>query len=554
MIGVNQLLYVLYDKSIDLNASSSISAWHNIVVSDDNLAWIDNGTAKNGTAYDLMEAIYLTDAKGEVQKMMRIIRDDENGDAQTLLDTDSLDSSEAKFPLERLPTKLREMAEGIMEMEGVPAVMAACAVMGAASASLGNGIEIESKADKTAYGNLFFLLDAPSGVGKSGTSERAARPLREFEKANNVKRQQQRKQLAAEIKKQERTLNTVDDDEGVGQIELDRLREELEQLKRPNCFIVGDTTTEKLASICADNGGATASFSGEARGIVQVLSGRYDKGSVNDSFYLSAFSVEPFRQERIGREGVLVDRPCLSVMWMVQPDVYGKMWSTESFFEGGLLPRFLCCRTNAEVVECSDERKVFPQKTQLAYNQVITDLLATYNGNRDQPFRVVVSQPARKIITQYANRIVARRKAKEFSDKGEPFASRWAELTWKLALVFHAVEYGSEAHLHEVTAETALSALAVVSWFSVQQINQIEEYEMNQLGMAEPKILAIASRVKKITPRMVAKAGIVKSSSVARDLMKKLEEEGLLVSDTSYGGRGRPTRHYSLPPNNSGRK
>lgn len=547
-IGVCQLIALLMDAPVAFSATA-ISAWHNLTFAEDNQTWTDNGTGQTGTAYDLMETVYGHSCATEIQNLMNRIRDLDESEARALSPDGEWGAlPDVEFPLERLPAKLRHMAEAIKAMEGVPSVMAASAVIGATSASLGSGIAIQSKNDKTACGNLFFLLDAPSGAGKSGTSERAVRPVREFEKDLILKRSQRIQQLTAELAAKERACSAqpmgVSGDEAASEIE--HIRVQLEESKQPCNVLVADTTTEKLASICAGNGGAVASFSGEARGIVQVLAGRYDKGSPNDSFYLSAFSGEPFRQERLGRASCLVERPCLSVMWMVQPDVYNKMWTTESFFEGGLLPRFLCCRTNAEIQECSDERKVFPGDVQETYHQLLTELLETYRSREGEAVEAVVSGPARKIIIGYANQIVRRRKAKEFSDKAECFASRWAELTWKMALVFHAAEHGRNAHLEEVHAETAMSALAVVSWFACQQVNQLLQFEQSELEAAEPKIMELASKVGRITARSVAKAGIVRTSVIARSLLAELEEQGLLVSALSHG-KGRPTRHYSRP-------
>lgn len=544
MVGVKQLFISFID--ILSPEPEGISAWGNIEISEDNRGWNDRISELSGTAFKLAE-IALGDRLKTVMKCVSNM----HADQAALHAPDCPDAffklHECDFPLDRLPPSLQDMANAIVKMEGVPSVMAASALMGAVSASLGNGLVIESKTDKTAYGNLFILLDAPSGVGKSGTSDRASQPIRLFEQNHQLKLAPREKFLIAEIAKMEKDQEAAENSpDSVGNLE--KLRRELSKTQACKQVLVGDATTEKLAMISAANGGALASFSGEARGIIQVLSGRYQDGNANDSFYLSAYTGEPFKQDRVGRAAVSVDRPCLSVMWMVQPDAFDKLWSAQSFSSGGLLPRFLSCRTHAQIQHCSVERKVFPPQVSTVYQQVITDLLTAYRCNLDEPHIVKASAEARHIIVSYANRIADRRNAGEFSDNGDSFAARWAEQTWKVALVFHAVEHGNVAHRNEVSEKTALAALAVVSWFALQQIHLLNERDDAAEGVLEEKVLVQVNRLGRATASMIVKSGIVKKAAHAKTILERLQTQGMLESEAKYGS-GRPTRYYFRPPN-----
>lgn len=544
LLGVHQLL-VIFINILDPEPNG-ISAWSNIIISEDNRSWIDSLTGESGAAFSLAEKA-LGEGVATVMKKLSKLSADEAALCNPASREVIFKPHEYKFPLDCFPYALRRMAEAIVEMEGVPSVMAASALMGAVSASLGNGIVIESKTDKTAYGNLFILLDAPSGVGKSGSSDRASQPIRSFEQDHQLKTASRERFLIAEIAKMEKDQKATEDSpHSVSSVE--NLRRELSKIQACKQVLVGDATTEKLAMISAENGGAVASFSGEARGIIQVLAGRYQDGIANDSFYLSGYSGEPFRQDRVGRAGVAIDRPCLSVMWMVQPDVFGKLWAAQSFSSGGLLPRFLSCRTQAKVQHCSVERKVFPPHVSTAYHQVITDLLTAYRCNLDDPHVVKASADARRVIVSYSNKIADRRNAGEFSENGDSFAARWAEQTWKVALVFHAAEHGKVAHSKEVSEKTALAALAVVSWFALQQIHLLDERDAAAKDALVEKVLVHVGRLGRVTASTVVKSGIVKTTLHAKEILDGLQAQGLLESEAKYGA-GRPTRYYFRPSN-----
>ena len=316
---------------------------------------------------------------------------------------------------------------------------------------------------------------------------------------------------------------------------------------RTACIVSGEVTSERLAQLMAENCGTMASLTGEARGLVQVLSGRYADGQANDGLYLSAFVVdEPYRRQRVTSGDTSIDRPCLAIGWLVQPDAFREMWSKESFVTGGLLPRFLSCRTRAPMQRVEIERKSFPQGLATWYHETLCGLLAAYRMNAGGLLVAKATTEARRIIIEYTNRTADRSAAGWFSTKGAPFAARWGEIAWKLALVFHAADHGAKAHTVEVSADTARCAVALVSWFALQQLNLLGETEEAEAADQSMKLLNFVIKWKRVTARMVAKAGICDTSEEAVALLGDLVKQGLLES-RDHVGRGTPTRYYSQP-------
>jgi hypothetical protein len=165
---------------------------------------------------------------------------------------------------------------------------------------------------------------------------------------------------------------------------------------------------------------------------------------------------------------------------------------------------------------------------------------------------VTASLAARIVITDYANRIIERLEAGEFSSRAEGFAARWAELAWRLTLVFHAVEHGGAAHLNEVPEHTALQAVAVVSWFAVQQLELLDERESDIANEQTIKVMNLVSRHGRISASLVQKSGVCATPQEAKAVLEQLEAQGVLASQTTTG-RGRRTRYYFRPPNHGNR-
>lgn len=560
LFGVTQLISLL-QQGERLRPDKNF-AHYNLVVSEDNKSWIDNGSMMAGDAVELVAKVLNESREKAATRVTEWFEacssEDRELNAPAGLSENSDSFAETEFPVSCLPGLLEEMTCAVAEMESVPPVLATGALIGAASASLGRGIVIESKHDKFASGNLYILMEAESGSGKSGTCARAVAPIAAFERELFMQGEELRPQVTARLKtverKQQALLRACEsreagDEEAEKQFAaLEGERQTLQRKLTVPCLISGDATSERLAQLIEEHG-AISSYSGEARGIISVLAGKYDDGQISDSIYLSGFTVEEgFRQNRVSRSDIWIERPWLSIMWQVQPDMFDKFWTVRSFVEGGLLPRFLSCRTGANVQFVSAERKVFPQTLADRYDRRLRELLAHYRAHVGAPFVVKVSQRAREIIIDYTNRTAQRRKSGEFSSFEYRFASRWGEIAWKLALVFHAVEHGANAHNTDVSEANARKAVAVVSWFSLQQVELLAELNKKTCDDQTIKALNLVTKYHRLTVRLVLKHTICKTPEDARKLLTGLVDQGVLEAH-KHEGRGPATWYYCRPSN-----
>jgi len=453
------------------------------------------------------------------------------------------------FPVESLPPALASFVVAVARCERVPAALPAVCALGVASAAIGAGLEIVSASDRVTRANLFVLADAESGSGKSQVFRRIAEPIIGHQhQLHETHRQKTAHDLDSEIgllireikRTESRAARSNDPDERerlLGELKFKRARKaELEQKLTPPCAVCADVTSEKLAVLLAANRETLFSASPEARQIVDIVCGRYNSTkSTDEAIYLSGFSGDFLRVDRLGRDPLTLRRPCLSVLWLVQPDAMARLFETETLAQSGFLPRFLTCHTQAtpkKIVE--GESQAISDAVRAQWAGLIVNLLATYHA-AEKPYRVEPSPEAKRLLDDFFNAIVDRRTG-ELADVGQ-FASRYGEQAWRVALTFHAALYGRDAHNHPLDAETAQSAITVVQWFIDAQLGVLARGRRQAAEKQEQEVLELieANRQRKgrdfTDPRDLQQNHIVANADAGRALLERMEQAGLLAGE-----------------------
>lgn len=400
------------------------------------------------------------------------------------------------FPLDALPDTARNMAGEIVKAALVPDSLAAITTLGILSASIGGGILIDSGAARITPANLFFLAIAESGTGKGRAFSMAARAFQEIEAEeaahwrSNVLpgMKADLRLIEKDIKKLEKSADketqaTARDIIRMELSELEKRKAELETLiaVEPG-FSVADITKEKLAMTLAHQPGqALASLSPEGRGVIDVLMGKYGKSNNTDEdLYLSAYSREVMKVSRVGREPVHLTTPCLSVLWMIQPDKARKLTESEAVTDSGLLPRFLICDSKAEAQDEPDIPHTPHAGTLEAWGALIADLIEGTRAKGSTPAIIHAEPQARARLIAFTNASKQRtRKGGALHDIA-PFAVRWGENAWRLALVLHAAKYGREAGKRNLEEDTARRAVEIVEWFTEEQLSILAPERSNR--------------------------------------------------------------------------
>lgn len=483
-------------------------------------------------------------------------------------DDEAKDPSLAPFPTDALPHTLREFVKFMAKALRVPESLVALCALGTVSASLGKGLVLNSTVsglERFTPGNLYILVIAESGSGKSEVFKHCIRPIEEWE----VELVEKHKEIEADaeanighLKARIDALKKVSGKNAVKGESREALRKRIDETKEmeselakwekdltPPRRMVSDITTEALAQYLEQNNETGFSATAEARGMESLLTGRYSKDKNLDiDIYLKGYSGDPVRVDRVMRGRTSLEEPCLAILWLMQPDAGNRLLGNRRMHVAGLWPRTLFCDSHAE-----------PQKINLAeaqnlnspwitrYNELVRVLLESYRESPPDARKVVKLSPeARSIYVNYHDEVIERLKG-ELSDLG-PHAARFAENLLRVALVSHAAKCvpgstldGGPApapHETELSDETMNEALRIMLWFENQLFSLMQRHRREQAAEQEAEVIKLLDSKKWVTPRMLCRARIARTAALAKELLDRMTKAGTLESETQKPPEG----------------
>lgn len=488
---------------------------------------------------------------------------------------------ERPFPTDCLPPVVALMVRSVARLLCVPDALPGLNALALVAAGIGKGLVLDWRPGKAhTPANLFVILSAESGSGKSETFKLLATPFLTFERALQEHwRRQVLPQLQADLRFTEGQLKRLDrklakdnltpeDAErfrGEQQFHLAR-KVELESMLHEPQLSIQDATVEKAATVMHANAETIFSTSSDARKLADNLLGRYSKnGLADDGIYLCAFSGDDVKVDRQGREPVRLASPCLTLFWALQPDALEMLLGEDSLQQGGFLARCLIAHTHAEPQPINREPLGLADSVRDAWDGLLRSLLGAYRqppcvvpdkeAASDAPdvaktFVVAAAADAREALFTYHDEVVAQRKTGNLEDVGQ-YASRWCEQAARLALVLHAGLHGQQAHQYPLSSETATNAVSLVKWFSEQQLGLLAKGRRARAAEVEAQVLDLleANRERKgqdyVTVRDVQRARLALTAEQARALLERLEREGILASeDARPSGGGKSARIF----------
>lgn len=406
----------------------------------------------------------------------------------------------APFPTSSLPPAARDMAQAVATAKGIPEAMAGAVALGILSAALGAGLRIRTHCGDTG-GNLYILIGTATGNGKDQVLEPLSKPLRDCEGELVAKFHQE---IAPKLKANKSSLEAkrkkfTGSSEESRQEDLASINRDLEaverDLERVPGFILNDTTGEALAfAMKGQPGNAVASITSEGRRTFSLLAGHYTNGDGDEAFYCASYSGSPWTVSRITRESFTLPTPTLALTWLLQPDALHEALARPELIESGFLPRCLMFDSLAEPQPIpSGGFPKIPEPVTGAWDGLIASLVEEYRQVGDDPRTVDMGRDPLALLIEEENRNrTGRRSDGELSDVAG-FAARWTENTYRVALLLHAAEHGSNAHAHPVTLATAEAARAIVQWFSERQLAMIEPVRTRKKHEADERLLGILS-------------------------------------------------------------
>lgn len=390
------------------------------------------------------------------------------------------------FPWFNLPPVCLAMAGHITMSTLVPISLAASAIIGVISAALGSGLEVESGGDRRTRGNLFILPIAQTGTGKDESLKFAAKPLFQVEHQaqsqwdQNILPGLKTRTLIAQ--KQIKTLEKAATGKGEDNAkELEAAFREVDlaenDLNSRPVFCTTDATREAIVACLGTQAGESlAVITAEGRGAVSNILGRYTKGNASDEdLYCACHSGTPINQQRRTKESINLARPCLTMLVMVQPDVWKSLSAMDNLRESGLLPRFLFFDAKAESDPLPLKPHCIPADVSDEYTELIRSLCEAYRLHKGDAHCIKCPEEAYGVLWAFDNECRARRRTGGDMNDIAGFVARWAEQAWRISVVLHAMEHGGDAHNHPLSVETAKYAITLTRWFVQEQLGLLNE-------------------------------------------------------------------------------
>lgn len=339
------------------------------------------------------------------------------------------------FPLEALPSPLREQVEQIAAVYQVPIEVPALGSLVVAGLACGPRHEVEVKMGLKSRANLYVIGFLPSGLRKSSIFPSLTQPLREFADERSAEWEVKCRQIRlwqACMASRERALATV----GLTAEGAACILAEIEVLKtkKPTGFsplLVLSNATEQYVQVrLMKTDERAAVLSADSKDELDLIRGS-SRAKGGDSIFLNAYTGEPVDLGRISRAEVALQHPALSLFLLTQDHQLQMLAAAPHLHQSGFLPRCIKLVPDDNVGErWFNASELDPQITR-NYCVAIRRVLERTFGDQE---RVVyrLTPAAEDLWVDFYNLMEARMGNELRQQRAE--AIRWADLPLRFAL------------------------------------------------------------------------------------------------------------------------
>jgi replicative DNA helicase len=471
-------------------------------------------------------------------------------------DDEDAEQKASQFPLEAFPPLFQETVQRVMERCCVEAVLPAMVLLGINSSSFGAGLQLIFYGS-VIRGNLFQLIGAKSGTGKSRVIKALQFPLIEAQALHAERFREQYRKDAVEQKivtgKIQRALKdsakgTLSDAKAQSELEALSLKEdELEdKLKHEPRLLMEDFTSEAMGILLQNSKEQMAVLSAEGGLVLANILGRYLKGDLTDDILLSkCYTGDSHMVDRVGRPSVILASPCLTLTLCTQPDLLYKAYSHDRLWCGGFLARCLSVdtRLKRQAPDLNLDTSTDIHLVLAKWTQHISSLIEAFRF-ASTPCTVLLGPRVEELAHAALLENIQLTNG-ELADV-DVFAVRWCEQTWRIALNLHVGLYGVECfkNQHPLTVETFHNATLIMDYYAKEQLRILNRFRTtaDEKDLVRIKELLLLNKGEPISFRKLETNhgfSVVSLKKLARNYPKLLTIQEAVSGKGSRGGRPR---------------
>ena len=366
------------------------------------------------------------------------------------------------FLVDAFPETVRRYVLAVAESTQTSVDMAAVEALGVGALCSQGKYFIRGNADWVEPLNIYTVVILPPAERKSSVLSMMIRPVEEYEKGENSRRNAgiiESQMVLSRLEKEKRSLVERASKGKATEEEVRAKAAEIAKYEpvKPLRLFVDDVTSEKLTSVLAENKGRAAVVSAEG-GIFDIISGLYSR-NVNIDVFLKGHSGDTIRVDRIGRASESIIHPALTMVLAVQPEVLNGLMSNNTFRGRGLTARFLYAMPKSTVGSRSFSTKPIPEGVRARYQALIETILSS--DNEQEP--ISLDDGAREVLEDLFNEIEGRLKGDlaEISD----WAGKFVGAVLRISGILHIMKYPKDSMFDSVDRETMENAVAIGRYF-----------------------------------------------------------------------------------------
>ena len=447
------------------------------------------------------------------------------------------------FPIDCLPSRLRNYVEAVAIHTQTPMDMAAGAALGVLAACLQGKVKVEGNIGHYEQTSLYIFLIAPPGSRKSAVIHAMTAAIEDYEQKYNEgnktamrRNKQERESLQRDINRLTRQLEVKYDT--LTELELQHTQDKLVELPeiKPLQIFTDDCTSESMIRLLKDNHGRMALISAEG-GAFDNIVGRYTK-KPNLDVWLKGICGDTIRVDRINREPDYIRNPALSMIISAQPGVLSELMQSSLLDGRGFLARLFYINIPSAAMPKSFRSAPIPATIREDYDHLIFHLL---NLSENEPITLHLAPEAINQMDELCHSVEAYLR-NEHRDMRE-WGSKYIGLVLRTAGLLHIAADGAG----DIQTEMVENAIRIGSYAFHHAL-----YAYSILGADETveKALHVFTKLRKLSVTSISRSDLYqkcrgrffRDAKEMEPALNLLEQHGYIWLDVpAYSGVGRPS-------------